>query len=310
MGKYEFSVRGNKTFLNDKPILIRGLRCSNGLYSESVTSELIDNLAVYAAHGLNAVSVFFMGNRYGNVRGYRRDASLDPEYADRMGKILRAADSLGMVVLVGCLYWEESNAKWTNWTQREANLAVANTGAWLKEMDFRNVFLDVDNEGMARARAGFDIRELILAAKSSGVDCPVASNYLGPAPDEADICVHFSHFRKDRPYIETEGVPENAPGAYWNRFSKQDSEICNYGASSYQNYINIGLYTPEMKENQIMRSELHFDRGDGYMLASTWLQAAAPHGPNHHPGGDGSHASPGIAWWLEYTKKRFGPYRP
>jgi len=309
MGKYKFTVRGKQTYLNEKPVQIRGLRCSNGLYSDQVTSDLINNLEVYADHGLNAISVFFMGNRFGNVKGYRMDSSLDPVYAGRMEKIIRAADELGMVVLVGCLYWEESQAKWTNWTQKEANLAVANTGAWLREMDFNNVFLDPDNEGMARARAGFDTRELILAAKSGG-NCPVASNYIGPAPEEADLCIHFSHFNKDKPYIETEGVPENAPGAYWNRYSKQDSEVCNYGTSNYQNYINIGLYTPEMKEDQIKRSKTHFDRGDGYMLASTWLQAAVPFGPNHHPGGDGSQGNPGITWWLEYTRERFGPYRP
>jgi len=34
MGKYQFTVRGNQTYLNDKPFLVRGLRCSNGLYSE------------------------------------------------------------------------------------------------------------------------------------------------------------------------------------------------------------------------------------------------------------------------------------
>ncbi|MCL2479866.1 MAG: ferredoxin [Treponema sp.] len=310
MGKNKFSVRGKQTFLNDKPVLIRGLRCSNGLYSEEAAAGLTENLEVYAAHGLNAVSVFFMGNRFGNVKGYRRDASLDPVYAQRMERIIQAADDLGMVVLVGCLYWEESQAKWTDWTQKEANLAVANTCAWLKDNDFRNVFIDVDNEGMARVRAGFDTRELILAAKSAGAGCPVASNYIGPAPEEADLCIHFSHFSKNKPYIETEGVPENAPGAYWNRYSKQDSEICNYGTSSYMNYINIGVYTPEMKEDQIKRSNTHFDRGDGYMLASTWLQAAAPLGPNHNPGGSGTQDSPGIAWWLEYTKNRFGPYTP
>lgn len=309
MGKYKFTVSGKQTLLNGRPILLRGLRCSNGLYSEEVTSDLVANLPVYARHGLNSIGVFFMGNRFGNVKGYRQDATLDPVYAQRMERIIRAADELGMVVLVGCLYWEDSTAKWSDWTQKEANLAVANTAKWLKDNDLNNVFIDVDNEGMARARAGFDIRELILAAKSAGV-CPVASNYIGPAPDEADICAHFSHFHKEKPYVETEGVPENAPGSYWIRYSKEDTPLGNYGTSDYYNYINIGIYTPEMKADQIMRSNAHFDRGDGYMLASTWLQAAAPHGPNHHPGGDGTAANPGIAWWLEYTKERFGPYTP
>lgn len=310
MGKYKITVDGKQTLLNGKPILLRGLRCSNGLYSEEVTDELIANLPIYADHGLNVISVFFMGNRYGNVKGYQEDASLDPVYANRMERIINAADDLGMVVIVGCLYWEDSDAKWGSWTQTEANLAVANTADWIKKHKFENVIIDVDNEGMAGARAGFDMRELIIAAKATGVTCPVASNYIGPAPDEADICLHFSHFHADKPYVESEGTPENAPGAYWIRFSKESSKLGNYGTCDYFNYINIGIYTTEMKEDQIKRSNAHFDRGDGYMLASTWLQAAAPHGPNHHPGGNGSVDNPGIAWWLDYTKERFGPYKP
>jgi hypothetical protein len=48
----------------------------------------------------------------------------------------------------------------------------------------------------------------------------------------------------------------------------------------------------------------------GYMLASTWLQAVPPLGPDHRPGGDGTTADPGIRWWLEFLRDTYGPYPP
>jgi hypothetical protein len=309
MGKYQFTVEGTNTFLNGKPFLARGLRCSNALYSEKSADELLYNLKLYTEYGLNTISVFFMGNRFGDIKGYNEDASLNEVYASRMEKIIRACDELGILVLAGCLYWGESRAKWLNWTQQDAERAVENTVRWAKNNDFTNIYFDVDNEGMGKAQAGFDIRSLILAAKKICPEYVVASNYTGPAPEEADICIHHSYFAGNKPYIESEGTPENAPGAYWGRFSRQPSGTSNYGNSSYNNYINIGLYTEEMKANQIQRTDWHFAKGYGYMLASTWLQAAEPFGPNHAPGGNGTPGNPGILWWMEYIRHKFGVYR-
>ena len=64
----------------------------------------------------------------------------------------------------------------------------------------------------------------------------------------------------------------------------------------------------EMKADQIARTREHLDRGMGYMCASTWLQCVAPHGPNLRPGGMGGKDDPGIRWWLEFVRKRYGAY--
>ena len=97
-----------------------------------------------------------MGSRYGNFKGYLEDGSMNPLYVMRLATIIEAADKRGMIVLVGCLYWGGSTAKWDSWTQKEVNMAIANTIKFLKENNFRNVFVDVDNEGMARRDKGFD----------------------------------------------------------------------------------------------------------------------------------------------------------
>ncbi|MHC4116606.1 MAG: alpha/beta hydrolase fold domain-containing protein [Planctomycetota bacterium] len=299
--KYVFTVRDGKTYLNDKKILVKGLRCSNALVSDESADELIANLDAFASYGVNTVSVFFMGSRFGDVKGYDEYGNLNPVYAARMARIIEAADQRGMIVLVGCLYWGNSKAKWDNWTQTEANAAVANTVRWLKESDYRNVFVDVDNEGMAKRGKGFDNRLMVIAGKKVDPDCVIATNFHGPPPAEADLGIHFSKKVEGKPYIESEGTPTNAPGKYWGKYSKKPD---------YYNYINIGLYNDQMKANQIAITGEHLDNGRGYMCASTWLQCPPASGPNNRPGGDGTKDSPGIRWWLEFIRDKYGAYVP
>jgi hypothetical protein len=300
-GDYVFAVRGDKTYLNGREILVKGLRCSNALISDSETKELIDHLDTFASYGVNTISVYFMGSRFGDVKGYRADGSLDPVYAARMGRIIEAADQRGTVILVGCLYWGNSKAKYESWTQAEANATVANTVAWLKENDYRNVFVDVDNEGMAKRAKGFDNRQMVLAGKAVNPDCVIATNFKGRPPAEADLGIHFATPVAGKPYIQSEATPGNAPGGYWGTYSKRDG---------YYNYINIGVYNNAMKANQIAETRAHLRKGQGYMLASTWLQCVSHYGPNHRPGGAGTESDPGIRWWLEFLRDEYGSYSP
>lgn len=298
-GQYVFSVEEEKTFLNGKEFRVIGLRCSNALISDMTADELIGNLDTFASYGINTVSVFFMGSRFGDVKGYREDGSLDSVYSRRMGRIIEAADARGMVILVGCLYWGNSQAKWDNWGQKQAEATVANTVRWLKANDYRNVFVDVDNEGMGRRDKGFDNRRMVIAGKAVDKSCIIATNFKGPCPVEADLGIHFSEKTQGKPYIESEATPKNAPGGYWGKYSKRQG---------YYNYINIGVYDEAMKSDQIRQTDEHLKNGYGYMLASTWLQCVGPFGPNMRPGGNGSKDEPGIRWWLEHVRKRYGAY--
>jgi hypothetical protein len=304
MGVHILTVRGSSMYLDERAFLIKGLRCSNALLSDQTTDSLVENLGLFAGYGVNAVSVYWMGSRFGDVRGYRRDASLDPLYAARMARIIEAADQRTMVVLVGCLYWGNSKAKWPSWTQGEANRAVRNTVTWLREHNYRHVFVDVDNEGMARREMGFDNRAMVLAGKKADPACLIATNYHGDPPPEADLAIHHSNEVPGKPYIETEGSPRDVPGkgGYWGPYSKP-------GGGTY-NYYRVGVYTEAMISSQKALTREHLDRGRGYVLASTWLQAAPPLGPNHCPGGAGTAADPGIRWWLDSLREHYGPYFP
>lgn len=295
-----FSVKNGRTFLNEKEILLKGLRLSNGLISKKAVDELIANLDTFAFYGLNSFSVYLQGSRFGDLKGYREDCSIDSTYGNRLSRIIEAADQKGFVVLVGCLYYGTSKAQWDTWTQKEANLAIANTVSWLKEHNYHNVFIDVDNEGMARKAKNFNNREMVIAGKAIDSSYVIATNYNGDPPPEADMAVHFSNRAEGIPYAETEGSPPGIQGGYWGAYSKQGKKWNN--GQDLSQYINIGVYTEEIRAAQIKATFDHFERGEGYFLASTWLQCVPPEGPNHRPGGYGSANDPGIRWWLEAVK--------
>ncbi len=316
-GNYVVSVKGADILLNGTPIKIIGLRCSNALISDEETQELIDNLAVFKSYGVNTVSVFLMGSRFGDVKGYLPDASLNPVYANRLGRIIEAADREGMIVLVGCLYWSTSRAKedLSHWTQEDANRAIANTVRWLSEHNYRNVFVDVDNEGMAHDRTGWSIAAMIDAGHAVDPTIMLAYNDSDTPPDNADIYIHHSPKVAGRPWVQSEGTPTNAPGGYWGSYSKM---------SGYYNYIRIGRYTESMKQNQIAATDNDISKYNGYMLASTYLQCApfeGVGGPFMNPGGRAENpnidenvkevqADAGILWWLEHIKAKYGPWTP
>lgn len=142
---------------------------------------------------------------------------------------------------------------------------------------------------------------MVLAGKRVDRQCIIATNFKDAPPAEADLGIHFSKKVAGKPYIDSESTPSNAPGGYWGSYSK---------VKGYYNYINIGIYSEQMKQNQIAKTIEHLDNGRGYMCASTWLQCVPPYGPNNRPGDDGSRGQPGIRWWLEFLRDRYGPYVP
>ncbi len=296
-GGHVLTVAGANLLLDGAPVKLIGLRLSNALMSDATTQELIDHLGAFHSYGVNAISVFVMGSRFGDVKGFRPDASLDPVYRDRLARIITAADGRAMVVLVGCLYWSESeaNAELGHWTQREANLAVQNVVRWLKENRWRNVFVDPDNEGMANKEKGWSIEQMIDAGHRENPSCVIAHNARRSTPSNADLTVHFGRRVPGKPHVETEGTPNVVP--YWQAYSRKEG---------YRNYLNIGIYSEAMKAEQRRVSSDLIENANGYLLASTWLQCPPPFGPNMRPEGDGSAENPGIKWWLDYIKARYG----
>lgn len=322
-GNTRVSVRGDEILLNDRPVKVLGLRCSNALISDGTTDDLIAALDLYRSYGINTVSVYVMGSRFGDVTGYLPNNSMNPIYRDRLERILRATDQRGMITIVGCLYWSTSKANedLAAWTQDDANEAVGNTARWLAEKDFTHVILDPDNEGMAVKAKDWSADSLIRTAKAANSDLVVANN-TKQNPRNEDLNMHFGKPEKGKPWLDSEATPKNAPGNYWGRYSKQTHRA----NGSFYNYSRIGRYTAEMKEEQWKRTRDEVERFNGYILASTWLQcgtAEGAGGPFTKPGGrsnlgssedemaawntdiDATHPDAGILWWLELVRDTY-----
>ena len=318
---YTVSIAGSTIFLNgpqgSKPFQVLGLRCSNALISDAKVDELIDNLDAFKQYGINSVSVFFMGSRFGDIKGYNPDATLNPIYRDRMGRIIEAADARGMVVLVGCFYWGTSSAKEDlgSWGQAEANAAVANTVQWLSDNNYRNVMVDIDNEGMAYRAKGWSMQQIITAGHQVDPTIMLGNNTPGNTSTNEDFNCHFGPKEADKPYFDS----ESTPNGYWGTYSKQDY---NSSGGNFYNYSRIGAYTAAAKDQ--MRSTSRFSDRNGAMFASTWLQcgpAEGIDGPFMRPGGnsqindvnentDEVHPDAGIRWWLEWAKTEYGSWNP
>src|SRR4051812_1355879 len=122
------TIAGSHILFDGVATKVIGVRLSNALISEEKINEAIANLDVFKSYGINTVTAYLMGSRWGNIKGYNPDASLNGTYVKRFERLIEEADKRSMIVLVGCLYWSQSEAKadLTNWTQKEANLAVVN----------------------------------------------------------------------------------------------------------------------------------------------------------------------------------------
>ena len=119
--------------------------------AERNASEFIAALPEWKRHGLLAVTVNFQG---GSPEGYSRkqtwktgaftaEGALRPEFADRMRRVLDAADEQGMVVIVGYFYFGQS----PRFAGNEAAVRATDEATrWLLDGGWRNVLVEINNE--------------------------------------------------------------------------------------------------------------------------------------------------------------------
>ena len=119
--------------------------------AERNVNEFIAAMPDWRAHGLLAFTVNFQG---GSPEGYSHgqpwennaynpDGSLRPAYADRMARVVDAADANGMVVILSYFYFGQDER-----LADEAAVIHATDEAtrWVLDHGWRNVIIEVDNE--------------------------------------------------------------------------------------------------------------------------------------------------------------------
>ena len=116
------------------------------------TREFLAAMPVWKKHGLLSFTINFQG---GSPQGYSKeqpwinsafnfeDGSLRPEYLARLEKILDKADELGMVPIVGYLYFgQEPRFK----DEAAVVKAIDNATDWLLSKGYTNLLIEINNE--------------------------------------------------------------------------------------------------------------------------------------------------------------------
>ncbi|MEQ1827298.1 MAG: hypothetical protein ABL921_15180 [Pirellula sp.] len=113
--------------------------------------EFIAAMPSWKAHGLLAFTVNFQGgspegyskNQTWLSSGFAPDGSLRPAFADRMKRVLDAADQMGMVVILGYFYFGQDQ----NMDGEAAIVRATDTATqWILNGGWRNVIVEVNNE--------------------------------------------------------------------------------------------------------------------------------------------------------------------
>lgn len=113
-------------------------------------NEFIAAMPDWKAHGLLAFTLNMQGGSpygYGNKKAlnpaYNPDGSIMPAYLNRLDRILKKADELKMVVILGLFYFgQDQHLK----DETAVKNAVANVVDFIKEKGYRNVVIEIANE--------------------------------------------------------------------------------------------------------------------------------------------------------------------
>ena len=181
MGKTNLSIRGRDFYINGKPVydeiksndnskgLLMNARFIQGMFDDKTdkerfnrfnkifdadinTKEFIAALPEWYEYGLRAVTVGIQGgmpvftidiDTIDNNPFGPEGLKLDKAYTKRLDEIIRAADEIGMVVIVNILYWAQA----LRFENDEAVVSALKCAAsFLKKGGYTNIIIDVANE--------------------------------------------------------------------------------------------------------------------------------------------------------------------
>jgi hypothetical protein len=177
------SIKGNQFYINGKPTyegrvwngnkiegLLMNSRMVQGVFddlnpevspefaypdtkkwdADRNANEFVASMPLWKNHGLNAFTLNMQGGSpygYGNKKclnpGFNADGSLMQPYMNRLDKILKKADELNMVVILGLFYFGQDQALKD---ETAVIKAVDNMVDWLFEKGYRNVMFEINNE--------------------------------------------------------------------------------------------------------------------------------------------------------------------
>ncbi|NQU54792.1 MAG: hypothetical protein HQ522_19905 [Bacteroidetes bacterium] len=152
------------------------------------TNEFVAAMDRWYAHGLLAFTINMQGGSpmgYGNKNWYNSayfdNGELRPKYMARLEKILKKADSVGMIPIVGLFYFgQDQNLKNESAVINASDKIID----WLLEKGYKNIMIEVGNESN---NSKYDhailkqdrVHELILRIKSRASGMLVSTSFNG-----------------------------------------------------------------------------------------------------------------------------------
>lgn len=152
---------------------------------ERHTDELIKALPEWYSYGMRAITVGLQGgmpvytieNATIDNNPFSEDGkSVDPAYLGRLDRIIRAADEIGMVIIVSILYQGQSPRMKDGAAVRNA---VRTVSRWLRDQGYTNIIIEVANEHVV---GNFKNRPLISDPESVTTLMELAREVSGGIP--------------------------------------------------------------------------------------------------------------------------------
>jgi hypothetical protein len=307
----KFEVRGDRPFLDGRPINIWGLRCGNALMTDTVTERHIRCFDNMIAHGINCIGCYIQGSNGGwpdvnaGRNGYTPDGQLKPEFAQRLEWLVREADKRGMVVMVGLMSpRKDLELKSDAAIQR----AIGETAKFLAKRGLRNVFVDLMHEYNAeRITSRFD-HDLFHEPNGADKKAQLTRWFKAYAPEiPAGVCPSFPTNTADSyPGMDVRIIQKGAE-------IPTSGFVVNIETTREDTYDNDGVFTPEARQRMLAVWEKYKKSPNAYMLFhAAYLQGITNKSgtaPNPEMGGNGTGPDDrGVRFYFDWVKANVGPY--
>ena len=170
--------------------------------AERNTDEFCAMLPTYREHGLLAFTVGLEGG--GSIYSkpvydqyycstFTPQGDLKPAYLNRLNRILKTADELGMVAIVNFFYWQHTRRLENDDAIRRATRLATE---WLIDTGYQNILIDVVNEStnllditVTRPENVHELIEIVQSVKRDGRHIPCGASTGGIA---AEGGAHFA----------------------------------------------------------------------------------------------------------------------
>jgi hypothetical protein len=186
-------------------------KARSGFDADENTSEFINKIPVYVAHGVLAFTLSLQGGFPGYEgavnSAFKPDGSLHTDYMRRVKRVIEACDRNGAAVILGCYYQRQDQILRD---EKAVRTGVVNTARWLAKSGYTNVVLEIANEFN---HSGFDHPilkksegqvELIRLAKETWPKLLVSTSGLGHGRLPDNVClasdfllIHFNGTKLD-----------------------------------------------------------------------------------------------------------------